>query len=289
MKHKIVVARNKTAKEFMDTNDSLLRQDVTSNNFFLGFATQIIKGEINSGEEIFLTVYENDKVIGQAINTDKDHNLLLTKMSARFAPYIVNEFLKYRNEVFGVGGDQVISQSVAEELGKVIDKNYRINDHLGIYELNSLIMPDICESILLQQNEVEENLVLDWTIAFIKECHLAPNIEPVEVAKNLLKRHKSTKGYRFLRNVDGEIVSMAVKHREFEDRATVSYVYTPPKYRRKGYGKIVTALLSKELLEGKYVQCNLFTDMKNPTSNKIYQEIGYKFIGESFSYIFYQG
>ena len=81
-------------------------------------------------------------------------------MSARFAPYIVNEFLKYRNEVFGVGGDQVISQSVAEELGKVIDKNYRINDHLGIYELNSLIMPDICESILLQQNEVEENLYL---------------------------------------------------------------------------------------------------------------------------------
>ena len=66
---------------------------------------------------------------------------------------------------------------------------------------------------------------------------------------------------------------MAVKHREFEDRATVSYVYTPPKYRRKGYGKIVTALLTKELLEGKYVQCNLFTDMKNPTSNKIYQEI----------------
>lgn len=37
---------------------------------------------------------------------------------------------------------------------------------------------------------------------------------------------------------------------------------------------------SKELLKD-YQFCVLYTDMLNPTSNKIYQEIGYKHIADS--------
>ena len=56
---------------------------------------------------------------------------------------------------------------------------------------------------------------------------------------------------------------------EFEDGAPISLVFTPPKFRRFGYGKIITAFLTKKLLEGPYVKRNLFTDLTNLTSDKI--------------------
>ena len=284
LSNKVKVIRNETAEEFLSLNNSSLRKDVTRNNLFLGVANQITDGSYDAEDPIFLTIYENDTIVGQGMNTDEDHNLLLTKMPEHLSKPIVEEFLEHRNEVSGVGGDQVISRFVAENLAIALGKSVRLRDHLGIYELNTLNMPKTNGAILLMQDDVSEELILEWTAEFVRECDLNPNIDPAEVAKKSLDRHKSNPGYRFLKNIDGDIVSMAVKHREFEDRATVSLVYTPPKFRRNGYGKIVTALLTKELLDGKYVQCNLNTDMKNPTSNKIYQEIGYEFIGESYSY-----
>jgi predicted GNAT family acetyltransferase len=51
-------------------------------------------------------------------------------------------------------------------------------------------------------------------------------------------------------------------------------VYTPPD-RRRGYASNLVAALSRWQLEDGYRACFLFTDLANPTSNKIYTEIGY--------------
>jgi predicted GNAT family acetyltransferase len=59
----------------------------------------------------------------------------------------------------------------------------------------------------------------------------------------------------------------------------VGPVYTPPSYRRRGYGSAVTAHVSRQLIE-KGARVMLFTDSSNPTSNAIYQEIGYRLVDE---------
>ena len=53
-------------------------------------------------------------------------------------------------------------------------------------------------------------------------------------------------------------------------------VYTPPEQRRRGYGSALTAALTQQLLDGGRRFCFLFTDLANPTSNSIYQRIGYR-------------
>jgi predicted GNAT family acetyltransferase len=52
-------------------------------------------------------------------------------------------------------------------------------------------------------------------------------------------------------------------------------VYTPPPQRGRGYGSAVTALATRSILEEGAVPV-LFTDLANPTSNKIYQALGYQ-------------
>ena len=57
-------------------------------------------------------------------------------------------------------------------------------------------------------------------------------------------------------------------------------VFTPKEERKKGYARTMVAAGTKELLK-KYDFCVLYTDLMNPTANKIYQEIGYKRIADS--------
>src|SRR5262249_39695999 len=53
-------------------------------------------------------------------------------------------------------------------------------------------------------------------------------------------------------------------------------VYTPPELRGRGYASACVAALSQEMLDRGRTFCSLFTDLSNPTSNHIYQAIGYE-------------
>ena len=53
-------------------------------------------------------------------------------------------------------------------------------------------------------------------------------------------------------------------------------VYTPPEHRRRGYATTLVADQSAWLLEQGHRACFLYTDLANPTSNRIYVEIGYE-------------
>jgi len=55
----------------------------------------------------------------------------------------------------------------------------------------------------------------------------------------------------------------------------VGPVYTPRELRRRGYATALVAALTDVLLRRGRRHCFLFTDLANPTSNSIYQRIGY--------------
>jgi predicted GNAT family acetyltransferase len=61
----------------------------------------------------------------------------------------------------------------------------------------------------------------------------------------------------------------------------VSGVYTPPERRRRGYASGCVAAISQVALERGAAACVLYTDLDNPTSNTIYQRIGYRPVVES--------
>jgi predicted GNAT family acetyltransferase len=63
-------------------------------------------------------------------------------------------------------------------------------------------------------------------------------------------------------------------------------VYTPPALRKRGYASALTAALSQELLDSGRKFCFLFTDLANPTSNRIYQQIGYQAVCDVDEYRF---
>ena len=81
-------------------------------------------------------------------------------------------------------------------------------------------------------------------------------------------------------------VSIASCGNPTDNAMQIGTVYTPPALRGKGYASAVTASLSERLLEQGYSFCCLYTDLANPTSNKIYRQIGYEPVSDSRRYSF---
>jgi predicted GNAT family acetyltransferase len=69
----------------------------------------------------------------------------------------------------------------------------------------------------------------------------------------------------------------------------VGPVYTPPEARRHGYASALVAHVSQDLLDGGRRFVFLYTDLANPTSNHIYQEIGYRPVADAYQYTFSGG
>jgi GNAT superfamily N-acetyltransferase len=57
-------------------------------------------------------------------------------------------------------------------------------------------------------------------------------------------------------------------------------VYTPPEFRSRGYAGMAVAEVTRRALARGARGCMLFTDLANPTSNKIYTEVGYRRFGD---------
>ncbi|GAA4922036.1 GNAT family N-acetyltransferase [Actinoplanes utahensis] len=74
----------------------------------------------------------------------------------------------------------------------------------------------------------------------------------------------------------GTPVSMAAYSRIESGMARIQSVYTPPEHRRQGFGGAVTAAATGNALDAGAIDVVLFTDVANPTSNALYQRLGYR-------------
>jgi ribosomal protein S18 acetylase RimI-like enzyme len=81
-------------------------------------------------------------------------------------------------------------------------------------------------------------------------------------------------------DADGRVAAMAGRTPTAAGVGRVAPVYTPPEQRRRGYGAAVTAACAADALARGADHVVLFTDRANPTSNSVYQRIGFERIAE---------
>jgi predicted GNAT family acetyltransferase len=114
-------------------------------------------------------------------------------------------------------------------------------------------------------------LVAEWLGAFHDEAQ--PHA-PVEDWRALAERRVAA-GEVHLWHDDGASVALAAVSAPAGAVARVGPVYTPPGQRRRGYAAAVTAEATAAALVCGAEHVALYTDFANPTSNSIYQTIGF--------------
>ncbi|MDH6628986.1 putative GNAT family acetyltransferase [Streptomyces sp. LBL] len=85
---------------------------------------------------------------------------------------------------------------------------------------------------------------------------------------------------------DGTPVAMAGVTPPVAGQVRVAPVYTPAHLRGRGYAGAVTAEVSRAARDAGADEVLLFTDLANPTSNRLYQRIGYRPVTDFAAYDF---
>jgi hypothetical protein len=131
----------------------------------------------------------------------------------------------------------------------------------------------------------DRSLVADWLVAFSAEAlpEQAPIPNPLETADRWIA---GTYRLLYLWEDGGRVVSLVGAGGETPNGIRIGPVYTPPEARNRGYASALTAAASGDQLARGRRFCFLFTDLANPTSNKIYQAIGYEPVCDMDQYRF---
>jgi RimJ/RimL family protein N-acetyltransferase len=125
----------------------------------------------------------------------------------------------------------------------------------------------------------DAELFADWNIAFLREA--VPH-DPLPSRQRLAQI--AAEGRHQFWIVGGEPVSIAGIVRRTRHVAAIAGVYTPPALRGRGYaGSVTAAVVELIFAEGKGAAC-LYTDLRNPASNRCYAKIGFKPVCSSWHY-----
>ncbi len=116
----------------------------------------------------------------------------------------------------------------------------------------------------------DRSLLIAWSEAFHREAQSGP-----ENLEAMVDDRLSYRGLTLWKDA-GRPVSMAGLTRMAAGQVRVGPVYTPPGLRGQGYAGAVTCMVSQAARDAGADQVLLFTDLANPTSNALYQRLGYE-------------
>jgi len=170
------------------------------------------------------------------------------------------------------GGPVVVSRAFAERWSSLTGLMPFVQLDERIYEATAVVHPQGVPGAMRAYTPADRRLAVDWLDAFFAEA--MPDL-PEGRVERIVDDRAAGNGSLVLWEDDGEVVSIVGHAGETPNGSRVGPVYTPPELRGHGYASALTAALTEQLLARRRF-CFLFTDLANPTSNSIYQRIGYR-------------
>lgn len=186
---------------------------------------------------------------------------------------LCENIFKENTTVPGVTSENGLADRFSKFYTAVAGMTYSVHKHMRIYTLDR-INENVKIIGQVRQAEKKDLCFLPyWYSGFSADCDTG-SISVNDAFANISRamNHQSL----FVLEKDGMPVSMASILREIITGRCVRGVYTPPYFRNNGYASSCVAQVSKLVLDKGYQYVSLFTDLANPTSNSIYQKIGYK-------------
>jgi uncharacterized protein len=275
------VIRHKTATEFLERAGEWLERAEAENNLILGISKYIETdlGRMND-DPYLLTVEDAGTLLGPALMTPPRH-LIIARMPRAALLALADYFLNDSITVPGVVGPTSTTQLFADQWKNRTGKSSRLKMSQRIYACQRVVVQVYSRGHLRPAMKTDEALLVQWSAGFCREAGIEDEMEymqariPNDIARQSLYVWDNH-----------QVVSMAVAQRETARGICVSLVYTPRHLRNQGYATSCVAALTQRMLDSGKRFCCLYTDLTNPTSNAIYQRIGYEPVCDSEDLVF---
>jgi uncharacterized protein len=281
------VVRHDDPKAFAARTQPFLMADEARHNLLLGITTTLIERPDVYQEFHLWVVEEQRETVAAAICTPP-FNLAVSRSGTDGAMAALAEGLRHDGVTFpGVSGAVPEVEDFVEAWTALIGAAGSPAMASRIYRLTNVKPVDGVSGHLRDATQEDRDLLIDWIGRFATEAlpRNDPMADPNRRARAVDLRLGAT-GAGLVLWDEGGPVSFAGYGGRTPNGIRIGPVYTPPDLRRRGYASALVASLSQRLLDEGRTFCFLHTDLSNPTSNRIYIDIGYEPVCDSWNYRF---
>lgn len=224
-------------------------------------------------------VAHDDGVAGVVFHSPLDYLAALTPMDRDAAVAVAEAMAGAGVTLPGVSGDAPTAAAFAGAWAARTKAPARPVRGQRIFEVERVVAPRAVDGRLRPAARAERDLVIDWVTAFHADIGEAPAGDVAAVVDVRL-----IAGHFWLWD-DGGPVSIAGTTDAVDSVVRIGPVYTPPGRRGHGFASALVAGIATAVL-ARGERCILYTDLDNPTSNGIYQAIGFAPVDEVIRYRF---
>jgi len=224
---------------------------------------------------------DSGRVTGIAMRTatSAPYPLFVLEMSTDDARALARRCFE-RGEIAPANGALPAAREFCDELARLAGGRVEVREHTRLFELSELVPPARLPDGQLQVATAEHaELCLEWFNRFHREAaeqaghsktHSAVDEFTID---DMLRR--IDEGRVWLWFDSGEPVHLTGANPPAFGVSRIGPVFTPKEHRGRGYASAAVAEVSRQILESGARAC-LFTDQANPTSNRIYEALGYR-------------
>jgi hypothetical protein len=228
---------------------------------------------------------DDERVVGVAMRSApfKPYPLYVLPMPDEAAVLLGAALLDRGEDVPAANGALPAARVVAEEVARRTGGTAEVTEHMRLFELGELgglVEPPAPPGRLRVATVDDAELCLEWYQAFEAAAseqagrpHRVGAGEHFDAA--FVDGRIAEERIHLWETPGGDVVHLTAANVPAYGVVRVGPVYTPMEHRGFGYASAAVAAVSRQILESGHRSC-LFTDQANPTSNRIYQAIGYE-------------
>jgi GNAT superfamily N-acetyltransferase len=272
------------ARRFLDRVRSTLEAEEAKHSLMLGIAAALAEtAHPVEGEPVFVTVEGRGRWTHAALINPPYPVILTVADNSSAAGYrlLARHFRDTGYPLAGVTSTPDAAEAFTVEWERLHGAVRAGAMRQRIYQLERVEVAPVRPGMLRPALPSDTELVGRWLGEFQAE---ALGDEDRRRAEEIARRRIGVREIHLWD--DGEPRSIAGWSRPTRHTVTVNAVYTPPAFRGMGYATATVAALSRQFLAKGYRVCVLYADLANPTSNGIYQRMGYRPVCDSLHYRF---
>ncbi len=231
----------------------------------------VLSGPFAGGAPLFATGVDDCGEVQAAALRTPPWPLLATDIDPTDADKLLNAWLLEDPEPPGVTGEPVTARAIARAWSSRTGGRTRRRMREAMHMLEEVSDPPRpARGALCAGDPSERQTFADWMRAFAVEAGVLGSEQAAQIVDTQLARERL-----FMWDDNGP-VSMVSLSPTVAGVTRLGPVYTPPEHRGRGYASSAVAAASRRALAHGAQRCALFTDLANPTSNKIYADVGYR-------------
>ena len=270
------------AGEFLAAAGDHLAQNPVLNTVVATIAERIAKGERGAPDYWWLVVRDGRDVVGAGMRTAPfpPRPAFLLAMPDKAALLLARVLHERGESLAALNGALPTVRLCAEELARMTGGAVEVVLHTRLFELFEVIPPARPEGHLRPGGVEDCELAIAWFATFMADADdqagRPPGSTPHEAPDRESMMMRLDGGHLwFWIDEAGDPVHLTVANPVSFGAARLGPVYTLPEHRGRGYASAAVAEISQRILDQGARPC-LFTDQANPTSNRIYQALGYR-------------